>query len=76
MSTKLVEEQCRGMEAAYDAALSWVSDDRNAKKVAQDRSRIERILRRNRAEVMRLGKAVGKSACIGVSVRAKPENPI
>jgi hypothetical protein len=66
MTTKLVEELCRSTEVAFDAALSWFSDARNSKKVAQDRSRVERIIRRNRAEAVRLGNAVGKSACVGV----------
>jgi hypothetical protein len=66
MTTKFVEETCRNAEVAFDAALSWVSDARNFKRVSQDRSRIERIIRRNRAEVLRLEKTVGKSACVGV----------
>lgn len=52
--------------AAVGDATAWATDARNARKLAQDRPRIERSLRRTGIEARRLEQTFKKPTCVGV----------
>lgn len=52
--------------AATREATEWAANPRNAGKLAQDRRRIERILRRSGTEARRLEQTFNRPTCIGV----------
>jgi len=47
-------------------ATAWANDSRNARKLAQDHGRIDRILRRSGMETRRLERTFSKPTCVGV----------
>src|SRR5262249_27916588 len=63
--TELVQE-CKQVRETLKQALSWVGDAENDDVVRQERSHIERQLRRAAFEVGLLAKAAGRPMCVGV----------
>jgi hypothetical protein len=61
-----IAQTCRRTKAATADVLNWIANPRNEKKLSQDRSKIERILRRNAAEARRLENTLEQPTCIGV----------
>ena len=66
MNAEEIAQACRRTKAATADVLNWIANPRNEKKLSQDRSKIERILRRNAAEARRLENTLEQPTCIGV----------
>jgi len=66
MDAQTLARAFRTTVAAIRDATDWAADPRNAGKLAQDRGRIERILRRSAMEVRRLEQTFRRPTCVGV----------
>jgi hypothetical protein len=85
MKAAELAKSCQQTRAAALDALGWAANPRNERKLSQDRSKIERVLRRNAAEAERLENTLAQSGCVAVfgpsqagksyliSVLARPE---
>jgi hypothetical protein len=85
MKATELAKSCRQTRAAALDALKWAANPRNERKLSQDRTKIERVLRRNAAEAERLENTLAQPGCVAVfgpsqagksyliSVLARPE---
>ena len=85
MKTAELAKSCQQTREAALDALAWAANPRNERKLSQNRSKIERVLRRNAAEAERLEHTLSQPGCVAVfgpsqagksyliSVLARPE---
>jgi hypothetical protein len=66
MNIPQIAQGCRDTAIAAKDALSWIGDEKNAKKIMLEKPALERALRRSAFEAAKLEKAVARPMCIGV----------
>jgi hypothetical protein len=66
MDQNTIEQSCRKTIAAISDGLSWVRNERNARKVGNDKARLERILRRSGLEANRLERTLSRPMGVGI----------